>query len=313
MNGNVNKGFEELWQEISSKKEVLELQKYNIKNDKVKKWVFPAFIVLCVIMWVVTMINPLYLFLGFGTILIVTLIICFTKYRDRINKSDSEYVKYEEIGNRFVTTPIAQNFFQNAIYSSKNSITDEEYRNGFRMFNESKKYLESEYLLTGQVVLDNNIILDFKMSSVMHGDGAGENNAQGEVIFGDVIIINLPASLNTNIILESKVNTEKVNISKYNNFDEIYDIASKDTEKIETIITDEVKQIILELVNKYNCIFEISIVGSKLYIRFNGVEILFNLTPDKVQAKKFYDGLEKVKDISVNVANILIQRIGGEV
>jgi len=310
---NINKSFEELWKEISSKSEVIELQKYNVKNDKGQKWVFPAFIAICIIMWVVTIINPLYLFIGFGTILIVTLVICFTKYRDRINKPHPDYIKFKEIGDKFVTTPIAQNFFQNAIYSSENNISDEEYRNGFRMFNESKKYFESEYLLTGQVVLANNIISNFKMSNVMHGDGAGENNEQGEVICGDVIIINLPVSLNTNIILESKVSTEQTNIPKYNSFDEIYDISSKDAGMIETIITDDIKQTILELVNKYKCIFEISIDGHKLYIRFNGVEILFNLTPDKEQANKFYDGLEKVKDISVNVANMLIQKIGGEV
>ncbi len=307
------KSFEEIWQEISSKKEVVELLEYNVRNDKIRKWVFPAFVAICIIMWIVTMVNPFYLFIVFGTILVITLMVCFTKYRDRINKPHPEYLKYKEIGDKFVTTPIAEEFFQNVIYSSEDKITVEEYRNGFRMFNESKKYFEAEYLLTGQVVLANNIISNFKMSNVMHGDGAGENNEQGEMIYGDVIIIDLPVKINTNIILESKVNTEQANISKYNSFDEIYDISSKNSEEIGTIITDEIRQTILDLVNKYKCIFEISINGNKLYIRFNQVEILFNLTPDKEQAKKFYDGLVKIKDILVNVANVFIETIGGEV
>ena len=307
---NINKSFEELWQELSSNKEVVELEQYNMKADKSQKWILPIFLVVILFLWI----NPMFTGLALAVFCVVFLIVKFIKNSGNINKmqTNEKYENFKVISDKYVTIPIAKNFFENVVYFRDNYITDEEYREGFREFAETRQYFESEYLLTGSINL-NNHVSKIKLSQIMHGEGAGENNIKGQVISGSVLIMELSIKTRKNLILESNANLNKVYNMEFKSFEEIYNIKTEEDIRLEKLLTIENKNKILELVNKHKCIVEVSLKNDKLYIRFNDLCGFPILLQGQNEAKVLYNYLVSIKEITETITNIVIETIGDKV
>lgn len=99
---------------------------------------------------------------------------------------------------------------------------------------------------------------------------SGRNSSTRDIYEGIVAKISRTTNLTSNILIERNKLFKDIDRIKDSNetFEKIFDIYSDDSYSVRTIISPAVKEKLIELYEKYNIMFEISIQKENMYIRF---------------------------------------------
>lgn len=293
------KDFDGIYQKICDE--------YNSQNGNMKNNSFYSqkyFKVLLIILLFVLAISIYYNFiiLLFSYLLITSLVIL-------VLESSKKNARFKDI----IITSLVRNYDNNLHFSKAGCISRLEYRAG--QFEQHFDRFRSEDSIQG--LIDGSIPI--RMADVITQDEStdSDGNTTTTTLFSGLFaIIDLPKSTGLSLLVHNdggmlgKMFKSKNRVDMDSSeFEKIFDVTTSDKIKAMQILTSDVMADLIDFKSKYNKRFELTVIDSKLYLRFHSGNVFermaFKSELDYNTLKTYFNYLNFSCEVSKKIYNVI--------